>query len=428
MKKTLIVLAFLALFNLSACKKTEKIEFNLAETTISLAIGEEKVLPVVFTDQVIPIAYYTDNSNVATYIDGKVKGIGFGTTTLRVKAAEDKTNFKTCQVTVSDPLSNEYYLTYHLGDGINHPQNPQVFSFAQLPLNLKDPFCEGYVFGGWYHSLDFNTAKVTDITETGNKVLYARWLEPEEEYRINYHFKDGINNPENKESYTKSQLPLKLSAATKEGYKFVGWYNNSTFLGKPITEISTDTKGNKDFYARFEKEHKVSYHLNGATQNTNPESFSNNQLPLTLGSPVKENYKFIGWYDNPEFKGVIISAITKGGDKNLYARFETASKITYHLDGGTNPNNPTSFTDSELPLKLNKAVKKDHLFMGWFDNPQFHGNIITIIETTGDKELYAKFILIEDKTEGLPPFLDVGIYRVRKPDSQPKNYNQYKRR
>ncbi len=38
---------------------------------------------------------------------------------------------------------------------------------------------------------------------------------------------------------------------TREGYTFEGWYADSSFSGTPVTEISSDDMGNKEFYAKW---------------------------------------------------------------------------------------------------------------------------------------------------------------------------------
>lgn len=40
---------------------------------------------------------------------------------------------------------------------------------------------------------------------------------------------------------------------TREGYRFDGWYADSSFSGSPITEISATETGNKTFYAKWTK-------------------------------------------------------------------------------------------------------------------------------------------------------------------------------
>src|SRR5690606_6399440 len=38
-----------------------------------------------------------------------------------------------------------------------------------------------------------------------------------------------------------------------EGYQFLGWYDNPSFDGSPITKIMTGSTGNKVYHAKFEE-------------------------------------------------------------------------------------------------------------------------------------------------------------------------------
>ena len=57
------------------------------------------------------------------------------------------------------------------------------------------------------------------------------------------------------------------------------------------------------------------------------------------------------------------------------------------------PNNPYTFTNRSGTIKLNKATKEGYTFAGWYTNPEYTGEAVTIIPlgTTGDVELWAKF-------------------------------------
>ncbi len=72
--------------------------------------------------------------------------------------------------------------------------NPESVTEDELPILLKNPKREGYLFGGWY--LDENwEERIYRIEDTGGKRLYAKWnlcIEPNrnvQEYP--YKAKDG---------------------------------------------------------------------------------------------------------------------------------------------------------------------------------------------------------------------------------------------
>lgn len=82
--------------------------------------------------------------------------------------------------------------------------------------------------------------------------------------------------------------------------------------------------------------------------------------------------------------------------QSTFADFFAVSNITYYLNGGNYENgedNPTEYTSSTPEIVLKNPVKKYYDFKGWFDNAEFNGNAVTVINTVEAKDwqLYAKF-------------------------------------
>ena len=71
---------------------------------------------------------------------------------------------------------------------------------------------------------------------------------------VTYHTDGGsIQNQSNYESY-RVGVGLTLPIPTKEGFIFGGWYPTPDFSGEAVTEIGTDTAGDKTYYAKWEKD------------------------------------------------------------------------------------------------------------------------------------------------------------------------------
>lgn len=67
--------------------------------------------------------------------------------------------------------------------------------------------------------------------------------------------------------------------------------------------------------------------------------------------------------------------------------------IVYHLDGGVNnPSNPMLYSSLETTY-IYDATRVAYSFLGWYNNPEFTGNVMTNISqgTTGIVNLYAKW-------------------------------------
>lgn len=135
-------------------------------------------------------------------------------------------------------------------------------------------------------SIDVENKKVTGlkegscvITVTGENVEEAKVTikvessSVENIYTITYVLNGGENNPENPAEYKEGEI-IRLKEAKKQGYKFLGWYNENDEL---VEKIEKDMSGNITLYAKWEElqqnksEYKITYQLNGG--NWNYESY-----------------------------------------------------------------------------------------------------------------------------------------------------------
>jgi uncharacterized repeat protein (TIGR02543 family) len=66
----------------------------------------------------------------------------------------------------------------------------------------------------------------------------------------------------------------------------------------------------------------VTYTLNDGTNAVaNPATFDVTDLPITLEDATRDLYTFNGWFDNAEFTGDAVTAISTVGNKALFAKF-----------------------------------------------------------------------------------------------------------
>ncbi len=109
-----------------------------------------------------------------------------------------------------------------------------------------DPTRTGYTFATWQldgADYDFSTTVTHDIT------LTATWTPVN--YSITYNLGGGTNAAGNPTSYTIESSTIALADATRSGYAFAGWYDNSSFSGSKVTSIPQGSTGNRTLYARW---------------------------------------------------------------------------------------------------------------------------------------------------------------------------------
>jgi len=111
-----------------------------------------------------------------------------------------------------------------------------------------------------YLSGNINTYSRYYSQVTANVVGYGT-----AKYTITFYTNGGIINSEQIESYYPTELPISLLEPTKSGSTFLGWYDNSSFTGDPVTSISVS--GNYTFYAKW-YEADVVAEMNGAYYTT----------------------------------------------------------------------------------------------------------------------------------------------------------------
>lgn len=187
----------------------------------------------------------------------------------------------------------------------------------RLPANKFTK--EGYTFVGWTNSKTssiiryFDKETVSNLVSTEGDVLklYAVW--EKKEYNIKFSVDGKITNIKvgYKDKVTIPKTP------TKEGYTFIGWYDQKTnekynFNNLVTKDISLQSKWKVNSY-------NVVLSGNGNTRNNmNKITLSYNQtISLPANTYIKDGYEFIGWSLSPN--GAIIYS-NRSSIKNLSSK------------------------------------------------------------------------------------------------------------
>ena len=180
-----------------------------------------------------------------------------------------------------------------------------------------------------------------------------------------------------------------LPTPTKSGYKFLGWYEGETL-------VSTVTNKNYRLVAKWERDvaqYTISWDLAGGawTGAAGVTSYFEGDA-VTLPTPAKTGYKFLGWYENDS----LVSSIA-GKNYNLVAKWEVLEgpsyTISYNVNGGTLPTGAvTSFKEGETVV-LPTPTKSGYKFAGWYEGE-------TLVTTVSAKNysLTAKWANLETYT------------------------------
>lgn len=338
MKKFLIVLALFLGFVLVGCDPTEDTvlpTLDFAQDSIDVEAGDEFTLTPIIgeTEENLEVEFLIEHTTIVSFDGTKFTALAAGSTKITASLKDFPAVSYEITVTVTEeeePEPEEYTISYNLNGGTNPSGAVLVYTEEDLPVTLPIPTKEGYIFMGWYIDAGFSGDPIPMIPDgiTGNQTFYAKWEEEIVEYTITYHL-DGGQNPTSAPSiFTIDDLPLTLPTPTKEGYTFLGWFDNAEFSGEAETEIASETESNQEFYAKWEQdiiEYTITYHLNdGQNPNGTLVVFSEDNLPYTLPTPTKEGFDFVGWFTDAEFSGTAVTEIISGTDSNqeFYAKWE----------------------------------------------------------------------------------------------------------
>ena len=167
---------------------------------------------------------------------------------------------------------------------------------------------------------------------------------------------------------TSAAAAVTLPTPTKSGYIFAGWYtaaNGGTRVGG--AGDSYTPSANITLYAQWGKPCNVTYDANGGSCGTASEKYTG--TALTLPTPTRDGYWFVGWYDAAEGGNKIGDAGAKynpAGEITLYAHWQEAIKytVTYNANGGSC--GTASATYEGTALTLPTPTRTGYTFNGWY--------------------------------------------------------------
>lgn len=331
-----------------------------------------------------------------------------------------------------------YSITYYDGTQIlNH--EPKTYTIEDK-ITLQEYQKGNLGFVGWYKDNQFKE-EVTEITKgtTGNLEFYGKWVTV---YPLVYELNGGswtwnignVTNPGNgidsvstlpeifmadfymylKENnlLTSNKVDSSLHKTTWEAFKAnytdpVAIYNHTTSntsqTNNGYSQLFFDTATGNPTTGEF-------ITIEGGFLGTEPykSKYMNliNHIAILTHAKYQSNYFYEG-VSGKSLAGFVLDGYFYGTQDlgtGLFAEFRSAhpnTNVRYVIDGNKAKKVDVKYQPTEfIPGKeviLVSPFKDDHIFGGWYDNPQFTGNPITRIPadvTSVPEKLYAKWIAI----------------------------------
>ena len=167
---------------------------------------------------------------------------------------------------------------------------------------------------------------------------------------------------------TSAATAVTLPTPTRSGYIFAGWYtaaSGGTRVGG--TGESYTPSANITLYAQWGKPCDVIYDANGGSCGTTSEKYTG--TALTLPTPTRDGYWFLGWYDAAEGDNKIGDAGAKynpAKEITLYAHWQEAIEYTVTYNANSGSVSPASATYEGTALTLPTPTRAGYTFNGWY--------------------------------------------------------------
>ena len=199
--------------------------------------------------------------------------------------------------------------------------------------------------------------------------------------------------------YTVESEAFQLPTPVRTGYIFLGWTGEGITEPQEIIEIPQGSTGDRTYTANWQViEYTITLlEMDGA--GTSEALVYTVEQPVTLPTPTREGYAFLGWTVNSDMAPQLTVVLPQGsiGNRTYTANWElTEYNITMDLNGGSGET-ALLYTVIDDEFALPTPTRNGYEFVGWT------GEGITTPQTsvkipkgsTGDKAYTANWKVIE---------------------------------
>ena len=284
----------------------------------------------------------------------------------------------------------------------------------ELVTKPTDPTKDGYIFDTWLlndEPYDFNSPVTEDIT------LKASWVE--EASVVSYKVSFDVDGSINIVSVIEGKTVTSPSDPTKEGYKFIGWYNDDKlfdFKTSIYSDITLVAKWEKVEQSSEVTKYTVKFDSNGGSSVASQTVKEGNTVSKPA-NPTRSGYKFVSWQLNGKdynFSSKVTKNITLTAKWEKVEQPSEVTKYTVKFDsnGGSNVASQT-VKEGNTVSKPTNPTRSGYKFVSW----QLNGKDYNFSsKVTKNITLVAKWEKIPDtytiKFEKYDAYSPIGIIKV----------------
>ena len=199
--------------------------------------------------------------------------------------------------------------------------------------------------------------------------------------------------------YTVESEAFQLPTPVRTGYIFLGWTGEGITEAQEIIEIPQGSTGDRTYTANWQVIEYTITLLDMDGAGTSEALVYTVEQPVTLPTPTREGYAFLGWTVNSDMAPQLTVVLPQGsiGNRTYTANWElTGYTITMDLNGGSGET-ALLYTVIDDEFALPTPTRNGYEFVGWtgegITTPQ---RIVKIPKgSTGDKAYTANWKVIE---------------------------------
>lgn len=229
-----------------------------------------------------------------------------------------------------------------------------------------NPTKTGYTFDGWYkeaactNQWNFSSDKVTE-----NITLYAKWTAASDTaYTVN-HWQQNLNggSEQNDTNYTLADTENLTGTTDTSVTPNVKSYDGFTAPSATTVTITADGSTVVNYYYTRNSYTVTLTAGTGIASVSGADTYQYGET-VNISATVSNGFKWSMWSDSNTDQEL---TFTMGAeDISLTAQATPISyTITYHLDGGTDSGNPTTYTVESEAITLSNPTRTGYTFAGW---------------------------------------------------------------
>jgi uncharacterized repeat protein (TIGR02543 family) len=181
-----------------------------------------------------------------------------------------------------------------------------------------------------------------------------------------------------------------IPETTKEGFTFVDWYKDDSFV-KPFDLTIMPARDIK-IYAMWDADlYTIHFETNGGNSISSIQGYFGDSIPLP-NNPTRLGYTFQGWYRDSNYNNYFSLSSFPSMNMTLYAKWLVNQyTITFNTNGGNAIQTQTKNYNASLSIPTPAQV--GHSFAGWFTDVGLSQPFIFTNMPAQNITLYAKWTI-----------------------------------